>query len=559
VRGLDARQTLALLLIGVLAGTCGIASQRISLLRALEQPTIDARYALRGAHRAPSATVVVGLDSSSIRHLGTVPIPRRLDARLVDNLRNAGARVIAFDLTLEQESTEPAGDLALARALARAPAAAVSVVVVRKLGLTEPLVGSVPFDLARLRPGYTLVPVDSDGVIRHVPREYNTVPSLSSVAATLYRSRSGGGVESPPHGALIDFLGPAGTVPSISFLDVLRRRFDDGLVRNKIVVIGPTSHALGDLHATAVGRPEMSGAEIHANAIETALDGFPLRAMSPSGRALLLLALGLGAPLLLVHSRRARLGRAGPPVAALLAVASWTAVAQALFNSGTVVDYVGGVTALLVSYAAAVLFAARVRRGRGVLLPAGVRRVDEKASSGDATPAADTEGAIPIPATKVFVSYSHEGERAGGPWMNAVRSFADLLNEHGVDADLDQYGNHLDRDWSLWGPQAVEHAEVIVCIASPDYLKKWQKPSGSGVADEARTIRAKLAMGGKGVLFVVLPGRSATEIPLDMRTRNYAIVPSIDAVGIEDVLRLLTNQPRTLKPPPRTPPHLPPT
>ena len=148
------------------------------------------------------------------------------------------------------------------------------------------------------------------------------------------------------------------------------------------------------------------------------------------------------------------------------------------------------------------------------------------------------------------MSYSHEGERPGGPWMSTVRAFADLLNENGIDADLDQYGNHLDRDWGLWGPQAVESAEIIVCIASPDYLKKWQTPSGWGVADEARTIRAKLATGGTGVLLALLPGRSKREIPLDMRTRNYAAVQSINEDGIDEVLRLLTDQPRTLKTPP---------
>ena len=209
--------------------------------------------------------------------------------------------------------------------------------------------------------------------------------------------------------------------------------------------------------------------------------------------------------------------------------------------------------AFLVSCACATLF----DRYAAILL-AWVQRVSHTGSSVEEIPDQSQGANVPIIPRKVFASYSHEGEQAGSPWMHAVRSFVDLLNQNGIDADLDQYGNHLDRDWGLWGPQAVEDAEVIVCIASPDYLRKWQTPTGSGVADEARTIRAKLALGGKGVLFVVLPGRSVADIPLDMRSRNYVVVPRIDQVGIDEVVRLLTDQPRTLKPPLRTTPRLPP-
>ncbi len=158
---------------------------------------------------------------------------------------------------------------------------------------------------------------------------------------------------------------------------------------------------------------------------------------------------------------------------------------------------------------------------------------------------------------KVFISYSHEGERPGGPWMKTAKEFADLLNNNGVDADIDQYGNHLDRDWGLWGPQAIEAADVIVLLASPDYHTKWGTPSGSGVSDEARTIRARLRAKGPSALFVVLPGRSSKDIPLDMQTRNYVEVSRLDHAGIEEVLRLITNQPRSFKPKAGRMPRLP--
>ena len=126
------------------AGVCAVGVQRVPMLKPFEDRSIDTRYQIRGAHRGASATAIVALDAKSLRELGRIPVPRRFVARVVDNLRRAGARVIVSGLSLEQQSDDAPGDRALARALARAPAAAVAVSTIRELGLTEPLVGSVP-------------------------------------------------------------------------------------------------------------------------------------------------------------------------------------------------------------------------------------------------------------------------------------------------------------------------------------------------------------------------------------------------------------------------------
>ena len=148
------------------------------------------------------------------------------------------------------------------------------------------------------------------------------------MAAALYEKRAG---VQPPPGALIDFR-PSGTTPSLSFVDVLRMHFNKSVVRNQVVLIAPTAPALGDLQETALGGAVMSTAEIQANAINTAIDGFPLRTMSSAGRALLLLVLGCGGPLLLTLCYVPRLGSASLAAELLIGLVAWAAVAQILLQ-----------------------------------------------------------------------------------------------------------------------------------------------------------------------------------------------------------------------------------
>ena len=76
---------------------------------------------------------------------------------------------------------------------------------------------------------------------------------------------------------LIDFLGPpsepggGGPFPILSFVDVLEGRFDPALIRDRIVLLGPTIRGV-DEHATpTTGDTRMWGVEILGNAVETVL------------------------------------------------------------------------------------------------------------------------------------------------------------------------------------------------------------------------------------------------------------------------------------------------
>ncbi len=155
-----------------------------------------------------------------------------------------------------------------------------------------------------------------------------------------------------------------------------------------------------------------------------------------------------------------------------------------------------------------------------------------------------------VPRPRVFISYSHEGEGRDGPWMSQVRSLADLLYELGFDIEFDQWGNHLGRDWSQWGPNAVLASDCVLCVASPEYEVRWRdeakdgsRGSSGGAAGEARAIRSAYDNETiDGYLFVVLPGRNKRDIPENERGRQYELVSQIDDDGVEMIIRWFTDQ-----------------
>ncbi len=261
--------------------------------------------------------------------------------------------MVAFDFALERPSTDARADADVIRALSRAKRAVVSVTAIEAGGRTAPLAGRVLFQVVGVRPGVTLLELDSDGVVRRFPSGLGGVDSFALAAAQSYSPTVG---DSVPKGALIDYPGPPGTVPALSFLDVLEGRFDASAVRGKVVVVGPTAPVLQDIHQSPVGAA-MSGPEIQADAIATALAGFPLRGVSALTTGVILLGLGLIVPLLAIVPRWAwtrRTGRGADPLANLapdtivvlgigaLTAVAWSLAAQLAFDSGAVLDYADG-------------------------------------------------------------------------------------------------------------------------------------------------------------------------------------------------------------------------
>ena len=99
------RRRLLLVAVAILAAGLGVVAHATGIFHRTELATIDARFDVRGARPALTKDfVVVGVDSQTLSYFtnhglaSTWPFPRRMDARVIDNLHADGAREIAFDV-----------------------------------------------------------------------------------------------------------------------------------------------------------------------------------------------------------------------------------------------------------------------------------------------------------------------------------------------------------------------------------------------------------------------------------------------------------------------------
>jgi adenylate cyclase len=345
----------------------------------------DLLFTVRPAQPARS-TVIVGIDEKSYqallaRHGPLSAWPRTLYAEALDALRPAAPRVVAFAIFFDAQRPE---DGALAEAMRRAGNVIVPVVA-QGARAFDPRPGVAQEFEAFVRPAATVrhaavdeglanVTTARDSVVRSLPLLLRARgEELPSVALTIVArftrrpvvldTRAEAGVvhaagRAIPVGEhdtmLIDFLGPpsepggAGPFRVISFVDVLEGRFDPALVRDRIVLLGPTIRGV-DEHATpTTGDTRMWGVEILGNAVETVLYQ---RFLTPAGPAVTTLLIGLMALL------AALVVAAWRPLPAGLAVAGGLALygtgAALLFERGLVLDLVYPPAALLISFAAA--------------------------------------------------------------------------------------------------------------------------------------------------------------------------------------------------------------
>jgi adenylate cyclase len=149
----------------------------------------------------------------------------------------------------------------------------------------------------------------------------------------------------------IEFAGPSGTVKTYSYSDVHSGTVPPGAFRDKVVVIGASDPTLHDIHATSTGL--MAGPEVQANAIQTALQGFPLRSAPGWLNVLLIILLGM-LPLTAV-----RFGLVSTFVVALATGAVFAAAAQGVFNAGRVIVFTYPLLALALSMLGSLVIWAR--------------------------------------------------------------------------------------------------------------------------------------------------------------------------------------------------------
>ncbi len=287
---------------GLSSGLVLIAFSYLPAGIALELRTLDLLFLLRGPLAPPESVVIVGIDEESppVPYLRW-PWPRRYHARLLDTLRVAGARVVAFDLIFDQPSTT-ADDLAFERALTRAG----NVVLAGDLAFRETqqvqeahTLEPLPRFAAAAAIGMVPIPADPDQYLRSAKLTFLGRPAFALEVARLslprgalqFTARGGrllvGGKEVPVLRSgriLINYQGPAQTITTVPFgeavgMDAARAK---QVFLDKIVLVGRAPLSLLDLRrlmtdtfATPflhISKTYMPGVEVHANILATILE-----------------------------------------------------------------------------------------------------------------------------------------------------------------------------------------------------------------------------------------------------------------------------------------------
>ena len=313
----------------------------------LEQQSIDMRFSIRGSQGTPSNLAIVSIDAATFSALRRQwPYNRTLHAQVIRRICAGHPAAIAMDIQFSDYGTvEEDNALGLAILHCKGKVA---------LATTEVSDTGQPaliFDEAALRQlgakaGDSNLSLSSADVIREMPYSVQGLKSFAIGAAeiatgkTITSSEMGGGHQ------WIDFVGPPGTVKTYSYANVLplriahrsgdrnpwkvvaygaapgayldvtrtkaaaeailaRSQIPSSAFRNKVVVVGasvPTLQTLSDFHATSVGT-DMPGPEIQADAMETAIKGFPLRSIGTAWDVVLIVCLGCVVPLASLRMR----------------------------------------------------------------------------------------------------------------------------------------------------------------------------------------------------------------------------------------------------------------
>ncbi|WP_405992815.1 SEFIR domain-containing protein [Streptomyces sp. NBC_00986] len=157
-----------------------------------------------------------------------------------------------------------------------------------------------------------------------------------------------------------------------------------------------------------------------------------------------------------------------------------------------------------------------------------------------------------LPPVRVFVSYAHDDQKH----VDQVRAFADFLRSCGIDAQLDLAAGERRQDWALWMLRGMRASRHVIVVASPEYKRRAEGDApagvGAGVQWEALLLREVVykdhAASLDWIVPVVLPGGSVDDLPLwlEPHTTSHYPVEDFTVPGAEELLRLLTCQPREL-------------
>ena len=243
----------------------------------------------------PDDIVIVAVDEDSLNRVGGWPWPRKTHAQLLRKLCAAKPAVIGFDIAFSEASSNLEDDATFASAIKEC-GQVVLPMVIETVGTRGQIIESPPMPellKAAAGVGRAGVRLDEDGIMRSVYLKEGLgeaswplfVEELLRVAGrriepVASEDASGNAFQISRHGLrMIEFVGPPGSIPSISYAALLEADFPPDFFENKRVLIGATAIGLGDSLPTplsALAQP-MSGVEVQANVLFSMDNGLLIR------------------------------------------------------------------------------------------------------------------------------------------------------------------------------------------------------------------------------------------------------------------------------------------
>jgi len=243
---------------------------------ALRSALTDLRFAWQ-SRQASGEIVVVAIDAPSIEKIGIWPWPRRLHAELLRRLESADVKDVVFDVDFSTPS-DTASDQAFDEALRAAGGSVVLPSFKQSAGD-----GGIATGLHINRPlkqfadhswtAVVNVRVERDGLVRRYPfGEKFDAEFIPSMGAILAGQHSAMGAP-----FLIDYSIRAGSIPSVSYVDVLHGDETSlNKLRGKKVIVGGTALELGDRFSVPNGGV-VSGPILQTLAAESIVQNRTLR------------------------------------------------------------------------------------------------------------------------------------------------------------------------------------------------------------------------------------------------------------------------------------------
>lgn len=275
----------------------GLATAQGWLWRA-DQAIYDAAVSWRRPP-VPKELLIVAIDEESLQQIGRWPWPRSAHAALLDRLTEAGVAAVALDIILTEPGRgDEKSDAVLADAIRR-NGRVVLPILQQPIGqeglreqLPDPRFASVAAGL-----GLINVELDPDGFVRSAYLwEGSGQPFHPQLALALLAQVDPSVLLRYPRPAAdpgaadgwwrsrwfrFPFAGPPGTIPTVSYAEVLRGGVPAERLRGAVVLVGATAIGLGDAYPTPVsgfGRL-MPGVEVLGNLYGALKDGAEVRVL----------------------------------------------------------------------------------------------------------------------------------------------------------------------------------------------------------------------------------------------------------------------------------------